>query len=411
MKKNSPANFAENIIHLFLRVTLWIYICIIRISQKKISQKPFPKKGPVEILITGTFSSDNWIIALLHPIALSSRCGRIRMVAVTPVPIIKKVEAIYPPKLLMTLIGKTPARLVTFLWVGYFTRPDIVGGLHLLLNGLTAIMLAKLTGAISLYNCCGGPAECIGGGAISNTPLFCKLHSPDPYIEHFLLEAIRAADIIITRGNSAINFFKDHNIKSRIHIIPGGMDSNIFFPKKKKLDYDLIIIGRLTQVKRIELFLQIINKLHTYQPNLKAVILGDGPLKKSLENQARELNILDIVHFAGHQKNVADWLQQSKLFILTSESEGLSQAMIQAMMCGLPVVVSHVGEAEELVQDGVNGFLIRDLDIDAFVKAIILILENQTMLNDFSKAARKSSEICDIYYLAQKWDNIFNELA
>jgi glycosyltransferase involved in cell wall biosynthesis len=85
--------------------------------------------------------------------------------------------------------------------------------------------------------------------------------------------------------------------------------------------------------------------------------------------------------------------------------------MIQAMLCGLPAVVSHVGEAEELVVNSVNGFLVRDLNVDVFVKAIIKLLDDHAMLSNFSKAARKSAERCDVHYLARKWDEILNELV
>ncbi|MBV5327345.1 MAG: hypothetical protein JZU65_06860, partial [Chlorobium sp.] len=79
-------------------------------------------------------------------------------------PFIEKVEAIYPPKLLIKTIGRSPARLATFIWLSFRTRPHVVGGLHLLINGLLAIFLAKLLGVKALYSCCGGQTECEGGG-------------------------------------------------------------------------------------------------------------------------------------------------------------------------------------------------------------------------------------------------------
>jgi len=401
----------NNIVNICFRTAFSIYSIILKLANRYKSKRIFPGNEPVEILITGTFSSDNWIISLLRPLALSSRCGCIRIVSIVPVPIIEKVEPVYPHKLLIKLTGDTAARLITFFWIGICTRPHIIGGLHLLLNGLTAILLAKLTGSRSLYNCCGGPTECMGGGFASNTRLFCKLNGPDLIIEQFLLEAINAADLVVTRGKVAVNYFLEHGISTRINIIPGGMDGDLFSPSNDPSEYDLIFIGRLVPMKRIDIFLQIVKKLHAGQPSIKAIILGDGPLRNSLETMADDLGLKGVVHFAGHQNNVAYWLRKAKIFVLTSESEGLSQSMIQAMLCGLPAVVSHVGEAGELVQDGINGFLIHKLDVDIFVNKIFQLLCDKVMLTNFSQAARRSAERCDMFKIALKWDEVLDKFT
>jgi glycosyltransferase involved in cell wall biosynthesis len=408
--RNGPKTISDFATHLCFRTVLCLYIGTIKLSRRLVPQNPLPNDGPIEILLTGTFFSDNWIISLLRPLALSKRCGRIRMVSTTTVPFIEKVEAIYPPKLLIKIIGRSPARLATFIWLGFRTKPHIIGGLHLLINGLMAILLAKLLGVKALYSCCGGPTECEGGGYNSENHLFSRLHGPDPFIEHCLLNAISAADLVITRGKLAIQFFKERGITTGFHVIPGGMDGIKFSPSTIPPISDLIIVGNLVPRKRVDIFIEIVSKIHDVRPDIRAVVLGDGPLRQSLEAQTEKLHLQKVVYFAGYQNDVVKWLQQTKIFILTSEAEGLSQAMIQGMLCGLPAVVSHVGEAEELVEEGVNGFLIRNLNVEAYVKAIIPLLENQTMLTHFSKAARQSAERCDVHYLARKWDEIFNAL-
>src|SRR5574341_2040542 len=111
--------------------------------------------GRYEILLTGTYYADNWILAHLGPLAMSKRCARIRMVSVSPVPSAHKVEGIYPPALLVRALGAVPARLLTFVWFGLRTRPHILGGFHLLVNGLVVALLSRLIGARSLYFCVG----------------------------------------------------------------------------------------------------------------------------------------------------------------------------------------------------------------------------------------------------------------
>lgn len=410
-KKPSPTSLIDRFTHLSFRAVLWCYIIILKLAKRFRPQQPFPKNGPVEILLTGTFFSDNWIVSLLRPLTLSKRCGRIRMVSSTPVPTIEKVEPVYPSKFLTKLIGRSPARLTTFLWLGFRTRPHIVGGFHLLINGLIAILLARLIGAKSLYSCCGGPIECEGGGYKADNHLFSHLSGPDQVIEHHLLDAVAAADLVITRGNLAIRFFREHGIETQFHVVPGGMDGEEFAPSGLPAEYDLITVGNLIPRKRVDLFLNIINVVRASRPNIRAVILGDGPLREELENQARDLNLTDSVHFAGHQKEVANWLRRAKIFVLTSESEGLSQAMIQAMLSGLPIVASHVGEAEDLVKNGINGFLVPDWTAASFAGPIIQLLEDVGTLAAFAKAARLSAEKYDVHSLARRWDEILIGLA
>lgn len=410
-KKSSPSGLVDHLTHLSFRSILWCYVSILKCLSRFRARQSFPKSGPVEILLTGTFFSDNWITSLLRPLALSPRCGRVVMVSSAPVPFIEKVEPIYPPKLLIKFIGRSPARLATFLWVGFRIRPHLVGGFHLLINGLVAILLARLIGAKALYNCCGGPIECEGGGYKADNHLFSKLCGPDQTIEEYLLHAVSEADLVITRGNQAIRFFREHGVKNQIHVIPGGMDSQKFSPSITPAEFDMITVGNLIPRKRVDLFLHIVSIVRTFQPNLRAAIIGDGPLKEELEELTRDLNLNNCVHFTGHQKQVNEWLQRSKIFVLTSESEGLSQAMIQAMLSGLPVIGSKVGEAEDLVKEGINGFLIPNWTAASFAEPIIKLLNNQEMYTTFAKEARLSAGRCDVQYLAERWGIILNGLA
>jgi L-malate glycosyltransferase len=113
----------------------------------------------LDILVTGTFYSDNWIRSHLLPLAASQACRRLTIVTVHPMGAIPKVEVVRPPALLVRLVGGVVARLAVFAWVAMRSRPDVVGGFHLLFNGLVAGIVARLVGARSLYFSVGGPTE------------------------------------------------------------------------------------------------------------------------------------------------------------------------------------------------------------------------------------------------------------
>lgn len=360
----------------------------------------------IDVLITGTFYSDNWIITHLLPMARSSCCRRVRMVASTPVPPMDKVEAIYPPVWLRRCVGSVPARLLVFIWLGLRDRPHVVGGFHLLLNGLVAGLLGRVIGARTLYICGGGPREVLGGGYLTENKLFNKIGQPDATIERYLLAAVRDFDIVITMGSSAARFFRQWDTVNRYYIVPGGFDGDRFSPAKNKPSADIILVGRLSVVKRVDTFLRAIAVTKVQRPGVTAIVVGDGPDRRALETLAADMGITKNVNFVGWQSDVEHWLRQARIFSLTSDFEGLSQAMVQAMLCGLPVVVSDVGDSGDLAMNGINGYLVKDRQPENFATCYESILSDPVRWQSMSISSRQISERHDVMNVSRVWEDI-----
>lgn len=386
--------------YLFL---LW-FVKIVGLKKREINRKE------INILLTGVFYSDNWIIPHLRPLAGSICCKRVFMVSEVPVPTLDKVQAVYPPACLVRILGGDIARLLTFMWVCVHMRPEIVGGFHLLVNGLVAVLLAKVIGSRSLYICGGGPREVIGGGYTTENRIFSKLSNSDRIVERMLLESVKAFDLVITMGSGAIRFFRDRGVNTVFHIVPGGFDGNRFYPSIKPASTDLILVGRLSSVKRVDLLLYAIRILKMDLPDVVLTIVGDGPLRDSLEWLANKLGIEQNVKFVGQQKHVEQWLRRSKIFVLTSESEGLSLAMIEAMLCGLPAIVSDVGDLNDMVKPGVNGYLVSDRNPESFAKSFKNLLTNEDRLDRFRKDAYRSAIRYELSNVTLQWDRILTNL-
>lgn len=366
--------------------------------------------NPLEVLLTGTFYSDNWIIPHLRPMSASKYCRRVRMVASDRVPPMDKVEAVYAPAWLTRIIGKIPARLVLFVWIAFRDRPHVVGGFHMLPNGLVAALMGRFISAKSLYICGGGPREIVGGGYASGNRIFGKLTKPDPVIEQRLLDALSAIDITITMGSGAIKYFQQNHATTEYHIVPGGFNGRRFYPSDQPADNDLILIGHLTSIKRVDRFLQAVKITSSTMPEIKAIVVGDGPDRPSLERMAAELVIQQNVRFVGHQNNVEEWLRRSRILVLTSDSEGLAQVLIQGMMCGLPAVVSDVGDLGDLVSSGVNGYLVNELTPEAFAECFLLIHHDPKRLNEFGRTAHQTAMRYEMENVIRQWDAIFQNL-
>ncbi|MBN1805936.1 MAG: glycosyltransferase family 4 protein [Sedimentisphaerales bacterium] len=360
-----------------------------------------------EIMLTGRFDSENWIVNHLGPLSASSECSRLWMVSTNPVPPIPKVTAIYPPKWLMKILGVTQARLLIFLIEAIRKRPHFVGGFHIIVNGIMAIAIGRLTGARSMYFCVGGPAEIRDGGIHSaDNSYFVRMETADKVVEKRLLKIISMSDMIVTMGTDAVDFFRDKGIKADFHVVPGGIDSKRFHPTQKKPTIDLIWTGRLVGVKRLDILLHAIKHVTKKFPQVKAAIVGNGKLLDEMRSLSTELEINHNINFVRHQNTIEDWLRDSKIFILTSDSEGLSLSMMEAMMCGLPVVVSEVGDLRDLVDNGVNGYLVPRRSPNLFAERIIELLSNDQKLQEFSRAAHDSAMQYETQATIQHWNNI-----
>jgi glycosyltransferase involved in cell wall biosynthesis len=340
--------------------------------------------------------------------ASASSCERLIMVSAIPVPEMNKVIGAYAPTLLTKLFGQVGARLLYFTWIAIIKRPDVLVGFHLLVNGLFVVILAKLIGAKSVYICGGGPREVVGGGVNTENRIFNRIKQPDLFIEKMLIKSVNEMDLVVSMGASAIRYFKDKGVTANFEIVPGGFDDNVFHPSSAiEKNYDLILIGRLSEVKRVDRFLESIKLAKQQLPNLSAVIVGDGPDKGKLQKLAIQLGIAEDVYFAGWQNNVEYWIQQSRCFVLTSDSEGLSQALIQSMMCGVPAINSNVGDLGDLIKDAENGYLIYPLTNERFSNAYQAMFNSEEQLAEFSKEALISSQKFCVSQVVLHWQKIY----
>ncbi len=369
------------------------------------SRRKLPESG-IKILLTGTFYSDNWIVTHLRPLAAASAVAEVRMVSSTPLPEIDGVTPIYPSSRVTRIFGSTGARFITLARENFTWHPDIIGGFHLLLNGLIAQLLARLCSRHCIYFCGGGVREVEGGGHRTENRLFKKLNYSSLYVEKRLLGMAVKFDFLITMGLSVKQLFVSHGATGTVEAVPGGFDAEIYRPASTAPTYDLVTVGRLSSVKRVPLLLQAVALLNSRGYDCSAAIVGDGPDMRELRELAADLRITDRVRFAGWQSEVNEWLRQSKVFTLTSESEGLSQAMVQAMLCGLPVVVSNVGDLSDLVVDGKNGVLVDDQSASGFAAAYESILSDDERARSMSGEARSSATNLDFGSVSARWDSI-----
>lgn len=152
-------------------------------------------------------------------------------------------------------------------------------------------------------------------------------------------------------------------------------------------------VGRMQAVKDqltlVRAFVKLLDRDASLRDRIRLVMVGDGPLKKQAEVLLREAGAGELAWLPGEQDDVPRLMQSMDLFVLPSLAEGISNTILEAMACGLPVVATRVGGNPELVDDGNTGTLVPQADPDAMAQAIRRYLNDEALLKVHGEAGRK----------------------
>jgi glycosyltransferase involved in cell wall biosynthesis len=188
----------------------------------------------------------------------------------------------------------------------------------------------------------------------------------------------------------------------RLLTIPNGIDGSRFkrerdvatmrqqfgLPTDKVV---LVSVGRLRKEKGFPVLLSALKRIPQDQRPL-TIILGDGPDKMDLHRLTTQYGLTESVRFLGNRTDVAEYLQASDIFVMSSLWEGLPIALLEAMACGLPVIVTRVGGNPEVVEEDRSGILVPPGDGESLAQAILRLVNDPAQRTRFSKAAYERIE-------------------
>ena len=185
--------------------------------------------------------------------------------------------------------------------------------------------------------------------------------------------------------------------------IPNGIDIEKFRPDPERRpdsnqpERVMICVARLQFSKGIDVLLHAWGRM-MHEPaewraclQPKLCLVGDGNLRSQLECIAKELDIQDSIEFLGLREDVVDLLQRSWGFVLPSRWEGMSNALLEAMACGLPCVATRVSGSEDIITDGVNGLLVEPERPVELAQAIRSIIEDDDFAQRLSQEGRATA--------------------
>lgn len=199
------------------------------------------------------------------------------------------------------------------------------------------------------------------------------------------------------------------NDDQKIDLIYNGIDTENFKPKKEKQPADKIIIttgaSRITARKGIIYLIKAMPEIIKDYPETYLKLMGDGNEKESLEILVRELGLEKNIQFLGRipREETSPYYQEASIFVMTSFNEGMSNAMLEALASGLPVISTETGGARELVKEDLNGFFIRMKNSEDLAEKIKRLLANPGLREKMGEESRKIAEKMSWKNVAEKY--------
>jgi glycosyltransferase involved in cell wall biosynthesis len=210
-------------------------------------------------------------------------------------------------------------------------------------------------------------------------------------------------DSIIGVSSQIERTYKAEGERFRVTCIRNGidLDGRSIQADKRRTRKDLGVdsetcligtIGRLTPVKGVPYLLQAARKLLRQGANVKVLVVGEGSIRSDLMAQTRDLGISEHVVFLGHREDTDALLQALDIFVLPSLSEGIPMALLEAMAASRAVVASRVGGVPEIIEDGVEGFLVEPMDVNSLTERCLRLIQSPDMAQKMGQTARARVE-------------------
>ena len=213
------------------------------------------------------------------------------------------------------------------------------------------------------------------------------------------------------------NFIKSYYpkfIQKKTTVIPNPVRDEVFHQiengelkiENGEMLNRIISVGRLYPQKNQEMMIRAFAKIADDFPNWQLVIYGEGPLRQSLQLLIDNLQLTDRVLLPGRTENVIEELRKSRIFCMSSDYEGMSNSMIEAICVGLPVLSTRVSGTEDLIIDGENGLLIDVGDVNSMSKGMRTLIENEVLMNSMMRHNYSLAVLYKKESVASQWENV-----
>lgn len=195
-----------------------------------------------------------------------------------------------------------------------------------------------------------------------------------------------------------------------IRVIPNFIEP-LSIERTSSFNKQVIAVGRLSFQKGYDRLIRAWKIVNDIYPDWILKIYGNGKDKEELLKQILDLNLTDVIEICTPVRNIFNEYKKSAVFALSSRYEGLPMVMLEAMQCGLPIVAfaCQCGP-KDLIEDGVNGFLVPEGDVECLANRIIRLIEDGDLRESMGQASYHTSLQYNSAVVMKEWVSLFNSL-
>lgn len=233
--------------------------------------------------------------------------------------------------------------------------------------------------------------------------------------DQFLTVSQELADVLVEQVG-----IREHKVQAIINGVdtakfqPDGAARSLLRGQMGLNHGDVLVgsVGRLVPIKDYPSLLNAFARVMRKEPNVHGALIGDGPQRNELEQQAISSGLASRFHFLGERNDIPAWLNALDVFVLPSIHEGISNTILEAMATGLPIVATRVGGNPEIVCDEGNGFLVPSQDPGKLAHALTILAENEETRHQFAEASlRRAQEHFSLQRMVDEYEALYLRLV
>ena len=208
---------------------------------------------------------------------------------------------------------------------------------------------------------------------------------------------------------------KKFNLKNnQISVIPNAVKTDLVAPNHtptNNQELTIICVANLKPLKGLPLLISAFANIHKKNPQTKLWLIGEGPLRKNLESQIQALQLTNIVTLHGTKPHPQEFLHKANIFVLPTEIEGMSNALLEAMSAGLPCITTSIPVNKEIITHQVTGLLFPKNNQEVLEQAISTLLRDKTLRENLGKEAKHYIEKNhSIKAVTNKWQTLIQKI-
>ena len=222
-----------------------------------------------------------------------------------------------------------------------------------------------------------------------------------------------SASATVFQTNQARDFFLHKTRRNSIVLMNPINEHFMKTPFQGKKNNEIVSVGSLRKVKNQQMLVKAFGKIADKYPDTILTIYGEGDCRKSLEEMAKQFNIAERFFLPGIQKEIEEKIYKSRIFVLSSNTEGMPNALMEAMALGLAVISTDCpcGGPATLIQHGENGMLVPVGDVECLAECLDIILGNQELETKLGSNASQIQNKYSSEKILKEWEGFIDNLT